>query len=300
MKSSAFKCGYVSIVGRPNAGKSTLINKILGQKISITSEKPQTTRHRILGIKTCADYQIVFVDTPGIQSGSKTAMNRYMNRAATTSINDVDVILFVTDGLHWREEDEYVAGKLATVEAPVILLVNKVDKIKDKEQLLPHLANLSGKHAFNDIIPVSAKTGDSLDILEKIIVKNLPESPAFFPEDQVTDRSERFLAAELIREKLMRLLGEELPYSLTVEIEKFEDQGSLKRISAVIWVSKPGQKAIVIGKQGGQLKKTGELARKDMESVFGCKVFLQLWVKVKEGWSDDERALRSLGYSDDI
>lgn len=293
------KCGYVAIVGRPNVGKSTLLNRMLGQKISITTSKPQTTRHRILGIKTEKDVQVVFVDTPGIQNTVNNAMNRYMNRAATSSINDVDIILFVIDGLKWQKEDDFILAKLQTVDVPIVLVLNKLDRIDQKEQLLPHMEMLSSKMNFNEIVPVSAKTGDGLEALDQVIEKHLPQSPSFyFPEDQLTDRSERFMAAELIREKLMRTLGDELPYALTVEIEKFEDEENLKRINAIIWVAKAGHKGIVIGRQGQQLKKVGELARKDMELMFGCKVFVQLWVKVKQGWSDDERALRSLGYSD--
>jgi len=294
-----FVCGYVAIVGRPNVGKSTLLNRLLGQKISITAHKPQTTRHRILGIKTRDDSQIIFVDTPGIHDKGKSALNRYMNRAATSSISDVDVIIFVVDALRWTDQDDFVLKKLATASVPVILAVNKVDKIKNKQQLLPHLAALAEKMSFTRLVPVSARTGTAVEELEQAILTLLPESAPFFPADQVTDRSERFMAAEFIREKLMRSLGEELPYALTVEIEKFEDLKNLKRIHAIIWVSRDSQKGIIIGKEGKQLKSIGEHARKDMEEAFGCKVFLQLWVKVKEGWSDDERALRSLGYGDD-
>ncbi len=294
-----YACGYVAIVGRPNVGKSTLLNQLLGQKISITAQKPQTTRHRILGIKTDNHAQIIYVDTPGIHEHAKLALNRYMNRSATASINDVDVILFVIDAAVWNEQDEFVLKKLSSVNVPVILVLNKLDNIKDKEQLLPTLASLAEKMKFAQLIPVSARTGNSIDLLEEAVIGLLPESGPFFPEDQITDRSERFMAAEYIREKLMRSLGEEVPYALTVEIEKFEDLEGLKKINAIIWVSRPGQKGIIIGKGGGQLKRIGEQARKDMEKSFGCKVFLQLWVKVKQGWSDDERALRSLGYGDE-
>ena len=294
-----FSCGYVAIIGRPNVGKSTLLNKLLGQKISITAHKPQTTRHRILGIKTNERAQVIYVDTPGIHRHSKEALNRYMNRAATSSISDVDVIIFVVDALTWNDQDEFVLKKLSDSEVPVLLAVNKLDKIKQKKDLLPYLEKLSGKMHFAAIVPLSARNGDSVDVLEEEVIKLLPESTPFFPQDQLTDRSERFLAAEFIREKLMRSLGQELPYALTVEIERFEDLQTLKRISAVIWVSRPGQKAIIIGKEGSHLKSIGEQARKDMERAFDCKVFLQLWVKVKQGWSDDEKALRSLGYTDD-
>ena len=298
-KDGAYVCGYVAIVGRPNVGKSTLLNQLLGQKVSITAHKPQTTRHRILGIKTDARAQIIYVDTPGIHDKAKLALNRYMNRAATSSINDVDVILFVVDGLTWNDQDEYVLKKLSTTDVPVILVLNKLDKIKDKESLLPNLGKLADKMKFAQLIPVSARSGEAVDALEETVVRLLPKTDPFFPEDQITDRSERFMAAEFIREKLMRSLGEEVPYALTVEIELFEDQENLKKINAIIWVSRPGQKGIIIGKGGGMLKRIGEQARKDMERAFDCKVFLQLWVKVKQGWSDDERALRSLGYGDE-
>jgi GTP-binding protein Era len=294
-----FSCGYVAIVGRPNVGKSTLLNRLLGQKISITAHKPQTTRHRILGISTDDRAQIIYVDTPGIHGNAKIALNRYMNRTATASINDVDVILFVMEATSWNEQDEYVLKKLSLVEVPVILVLNKLDKVKEKGSLLPQLDKLANKMKFKQLIPVSARTGEGVEALEEAVIELLPQSAAFFPEDQITDRSERFLAAEFIREKLMRSLGEEVPYALTVEIERFEDRDNLKTIHAVIWVARPGHKGIVIGKGGSLLKRIGEQARKDMERAFDCRVFLQLWVKVKEGWSDDERALQSLGYRDD-
>ncbi|WP_455366166.1 GTPase Era [Kaarinaea lacus] len=298
-ESKNFACGYVALIGRPNVGKSTLLNKLLGQKISITAHKPQTTRHRILGIKTTEQAQIIYVDTPGIHGDSKVALNRYMNRAATASINDVDVILFVIEAASWNERDEFVLKKLSGVDVPVILVLNKLDKVKEKESLLPQMEKLAHKMKFAQLVPVSARTGDGIETLEKAVMSLLPPSAAFFPEDQITDRSERFVAAEFIREKLMRSLGEEVPYGLTVEIERFEDQGNLKSVYAVIWVSRPGHKGIVIGKGGSLLKRIGEQARHDMERAFDCKVFLKLWVKVKEGWSDDERALRSLGYHDE-
>lgn len=294
-----FRCGYVAIVGRPNVGKSTLLNRILGQKLSITANRPQTTRHRILGVKTITTSQTVYVDTPGIHLGGKRAINRYMNRAATSSMLDVDIVIFVVDQLKWTEEDDHVLTKLQDVRVPVLLLVNKIDSLKDKELLLPHLATLAEKMSFTQVIPVSAKTGEGVDRLEAEIEKLLPLSSPFFPEDQITDRSERFLAAELVREKLVRSLSQELPYSTTVEIEKFSIENDVRHIHAVIWVEREGQKGIIIGKQGKQLKRIGELARKDMERSFDSKVFLQLWVKVRQGWSDDERALRSLGYRDE-
>ena len=298
MAENAFHCGYVAIVGRPNVGKSTLLNRILGQKISITANRPQTTRHRILGIKTTSLSQVVYVDTPGLHLGGKRAINRYMNRTATGSISDVDVVIFVIEGMRWTEEDEHVLDRLKKTSAPVFLVVNKLDSIASKEDLLPHLKALSAKRDFVQIIPLSAQTGEGVDRLEAEIEAILPVSTPFFPEDQITDRSERFLAAELLREKLVRLLTQELPYSTTVEIEKFSIENGVRHIHAVIWVEREGQKGNIIGKKGQTLKKIGELARKDMERAFDGKVFLQLWVKVRSGWSDDERALRSLGYQD--
>ncbi|MEO5702595.1 MAG: GTPase Era [Gammaproteobacteria bacterium] len=292
----ASRCGYVAILGRPNVGKSTLLNRILGQKISITSRRPQTTRHRILGIKTVGDAQAIYVDTPGLHQGGKRAMNRYMNRAASGTIGEVDVVLFVIEGLRWSEQDQYVLEKLTSRKAPVILVINKVDKIADKSALLPQLSLLAAKMEFTHIIPVSATGGDNLASLEEKVRALLPMAEHFYPEDQVTDRSERFLAAELIREKLMSTLGEELPYALTVEIEQFSVQDELLTIGAIIWVERAGQKAIVIGKQGARLKDIGQQARLDMQNIFEHKVFLRLWVRVKEGWSDDARALISLGY----
>ncbi len=293
-----FHCGYVAIVGRPNVGKSTLLNRILGQKISITANRPQTTRHRILGVKTDHASQIVYVDTPGLHLGGKRAINRYMNRTAAGSITDVDIIVFVVDAMRWTDEDDLVLEKLEQATVPVILVVNKIDSIKHKEDLLPHLKILSEKRNYLQVIPLSAQTGEGVDRLEAEVELVLPVSPPFFPEDQITDRSERFLAAELVREKLVRSLVKELPYSTTVEIEKFSMENDVRHIHAVIWVEREGQKGIVIGKKGQQLKRIGELARKDMERAFDGKVFLQLWVKVRSGWSDDERALRSLGYQD--
>jgi GTP-binding protein Era len=293
-----FHCGYVAIVGRPNVGKSTLLNHILGQKISITSHKPQTTRHRILGIKTTAHSQTVYVDTPGLHLNAKKAMNRYLNRAASTSILDVNIAVFVVDQDTWTDEDEFVLGKLKEAGVPVILVINKIDKTKAKDALLSHINKLSQKMDFAAVVPLSALRGTQIDALEVEVESLLPVSTPFFPEDQITDRSERFLASEIIREKLMSALGEELPYALTVEIEKFAKEGNLLKIYGLIWVERAGQKNIVIGKGGEQLKQVGTRARKDMERLFDSKVFLQLWVKVKQGWSDDERALRSLGYDD--
>lgn len=298
-KDKVFHCGYVAIVGRPNVGKSTLLNRILGQKISITANRPQTTRHRILGVKTATHSQVIYVDTPGLHLGGERAINRYMNRAAASSITDVDIVVFVVDRLQWTEEDEHVLQKLAQATVPVFLVVNKIDGIKDKALLLPHLQMLSEKRQYLQIIPLSAQTGEGVEHLESEIETVLPVSGPYFPEDQITDRSERFLASELVREKLVRSLSQELPYSTTVEIEKFSMENDIRHIHAIIWVEREGQKGIIIGKKGQQLKRIGELARKDMERAFEGKVFLQLWVKVRQGWADDERALRSLGYQDD-
>jgi GTP-binding protein Era len=293
------RCGFVALVGRPNVGKSTLLNRLLGQKISITSHRPQTTRHRILGIRTQRDTQVIYVDTPGLHKGGKHAMSRYLNRAAMSTLRDVDVIVLVVEGTLWTDEDRFVAERIAGTGVPVVVAVNKVDRLKDKQALLPHLEMLARNIRFHDIVPLSALHGDNVEALENAVCSLLPESEFVFPRDQITDRSERFLAAELIREKLTRKLGAELPYALTVEIEQFKREGRLLRISAVIWVERPGQKAIVIGKGGAKLKSIGAMAREDMEKIFGGKVFLQLWVKIREGWSDDERALRSLGYTDE-
>ncbi len=291
-----FRCGYVAIVGRPNVGKSTLLNHILGQKLSITSRKPQTTRHRILGIVTHEKTQTVYVDTPGIHGEERKAINRYMNRAATSALKDVDLVLFVIDGLKWSPDDDLVMSKVKESCLPVMLVINKVDEVVDKEALLPRITELTQQHGFVEVVPVSALRGHNVDRLQELVAARLPVSPPFFPEDQITDRSSRFLAAEIVREKVMRQLGDEVPYEITVEIEEFKQEGKLKRISALILVERDGQKAIVIGDGGQRLKRIGMDARIDMEKLFGGKVMLSLWVKVKGGWSDDERALKSLGY----
>jgi GTP-binding protein Era len=296
---SDFRCGYVALVGRPNVGKSTLLNRILGQKISITSRRPQTTRHRVLGIKTQETAQLIYVDTPGIHDYSGRALNRHMNRTASSALLDVDVVVVLVDGLKWTRDDDLVLEKLASVDCPVILAVNKIDLLANRDELLPRLQELSGKYTFEQVIPVSATKGDNVTALERAIETLLPQAPAMFPEDQVTDRSVRFLAAELVREKLFRKLGRELPYGLTVEIESFKSEPGIAHIHALIWVERKSQKKIVIGKQGRLLKEVGIEARKDIEVLIDGKVNLKLWVKVKEGWADDERALRSLGYNHD-
>jgi GTP-binding protein Era len=292
-------CGYVAIVGRPNVGKSTLLNKILGQKLSITSRRPQTTRHRIMGIKTAGAIQAVYVDTPGLhQPAVKKALNRYMNRTASAALRDVDVVVFLVDRLRWTEEDKLVLDKLSDLGCPVILAVNKVDRVEQKDLLLPHLQALSEKADFLHILPLSAKTGHNVPLLEQQIAQLLPAGVHLFDESQWTDRSARFLAAERVREKIMRQLGDELPYQMTVEIESFKQVRQVIHIHALILVERQGQKAIVIGQKGERLKRIGQEAREDLENLFDSKVMLRLWVKVKSGWSDDERALRSLGYDD--
>lgn len=292
------RCGYVAIVGRPNVGKSTLLNHLLGQKISITSRKPQTTRNAVVGIKTEGDVQLIFVDTPGLHLKETRAINRYMNRAASTAMKDVDVVVFLVDRFVWNEEDEAVAAQLSRVRSPIILAVNKVDKVEDKETLLPHLQKLAEKLKVDEVIPVSALRNINLDRLESLLIERLPEGTHLYPEDQITDRSSRFMAAEIVREKITRQLGDELPYQMAVEIEEFKHEGSLLTISALILVERDGQKRILIGDKGERIKLIGQQARIDMEKLFDVKIMLNLWVKVKSGWSDDERALRSLGYDD--
>ena len=293
-------CGFIAIVGRPNVGKSTLLNKILGQKISITSRKAQTTRHRIVGIKTEGAYQKIYVDTPGLHIEEKRAINRLMNRAASSAIGDVDLIIFVVDGTHWNADDEMVLNKLRNAKAPVVLAINKVDNIKNKDDLLPFITELSSKFNFAHIVPISAQRGNNVHELEKIVRQSLREGVHHFPEDYVTDRSQRFMASEIIREKLMRFTGEELPYSVTVEIEQFKvNERGTYEINGLILVEREGQKKMVIGAGGQKIKTIGMEARTDMERLFDNKVHLELWVKVKSGWADDERALRSLGYMDE-
>jgi len=298
MESNTGRCGYVAIVGRPNVGKSTLLNHILGQKISITSRKPQTTRHQVLGIKTEGDTQIIFVDTPGLHKVESKAINRFMNRAASSAIKDVDAVIFVVDRTAFTDEDEMVLEQVAAAHVPVILAINKVDLLEDKGLLLPHLKILEQKGEFAAIMPISALSKHNVQELETEIAQFLPSSTHFFPEDQITDRSQRFLAAEVVREKIMRQLGDELPYSVSVEIEEFGMQGEVLHISALIFVERNGQKKILIGDGGSRLRSIGTDARQDMQLLFDSKIMLRLWVKVKSGWSDDERALRSLGYDD--
>ncbi|SFS40108.1 GTP-binding protein Era [Succinivibrio dextrinosolvens] len=290
--------GFVAIIGRPNVGKSTLMNHLIGQKISITSRKPQTTRNRIVGIETEGDYQVVYVDTPGLHREEKRAINHLMNRAAESALGDVELIIMVVDPNHWTDDDEMALHRVKNADVPVVLAINKVDTVADKENLLPLIDKLSKIISFKDIIPVSALRGTNLHILKQIIKDSLPEGDHLFPDDSITDRSSRFLAAEIVREKLMRQMGDELPYSSTVEVEEFKEDNGLLRISAAILVERNGQKKMVVGAGGDRIKKIGTEARKDMEKLFDSKVFLKLFVKVKAGWSDDARALKSLGYDD--
>ncbi|MEQ3651954.1 MAG: GTPase Era [Glaciecola sp.] len=294
-------CGMIAIVGRPNVGKSTILNQILGQKVSITSRKPQTTRHRIMGIDTIADRQAVYVDTPGLHTEEKRAINKLMNRAASSSLGEVFLVLFVVEGTRWTEDDELVLSKIKQANIPCWLVVNKTDKVTDKNKLMEQLQVLSSKHDFDNVIPVSAKQAKQVDRVRQLVLKALPESEFYFPDDYITDRSSRFMAAEIIREKLMRFTGDELPYSTTVEIEQFKlTPSGVYHINGLILVERETQKRMIIGKAGSHLKTMGAEARKDMEALFDNKVFLELWVKVKAGWADDERALRSLGYDGDF
>ncbi len=290
------RVGYVALIGRPNVGKSTLLNQLLGQKLAITSHKPQTTRHRILGIKTTDEGQILYVDTPGIHQRGAKAMNRYLNRTAKTSLMDVDVLLFVVQALQWTEEDAAVLEAVRRSGVPAIAVVNKVDTVKQREQLLPYLAELAERHHFAAIVPLSARDGTNCGPLEAEVLKLLPEGELVYPEDQLSDRSGRFFAAELIREQLTRRYHNELPYALTVQIERFEETDGLYRIGAVIWVERDSQKGIIVGKGGESLKAAATAARQAMEAFFDCRVHLDLWVKVKDSWSTDEASLNDLGY----
>jgi GTP-binding protein Era len=289
------RAGTIAIVGRPNAGKSTLLNRLVGQKISITSRRPQTTRHRVVGIVTRPDAQLVFVDTPGLHAVHGTELNRRMNRAIAQAVEEVDVALVLLEALRFDATDRRVL-ELLRPDMPAVAAVNKIDLVKDKAALLPHLARLSAAFPFRAIVPISAKTGRQTGELLDELAALLPVAPALYGEDDLTDRSERFLAAELLREKLFRQLGAELPYAAAVEIERFETQRGLRRIAASVLVDRPGHKAIVIGKGGDKLKAIASQARLDMEKLFGGKVFLEVWVKVKKGWMEDPAVLKRLGY----
>jgi GTP-binding protein Era len=293
-----YRCGYVALVGRPNVGKSTLMNQILGQKLSIVTAKPQTTRQRIAGIKTTPQGQVIYIDTPGIHLAAQSALNRYMNRIARASFHEVDLILFLIEAGRWTKQDEHVARALKAVSAPVLLVVNKIDLVPEKSRLLQFLEKEVKTDRFSEVFLISAKSGNGVDVLEEKVMQGLPFSRPFYDEDQFTDRSERFLAAELIREQLMLRLHQELPYSLTVEIEEFKRNDGLLRIGAIVWVERKGQKQIVIGKGGDVLKFVGTQARHALQQLFDEKIFLRLWVKVSRDWSDNERALRQFGYTE--
>lgn len=289
-------CGFIALTGRPNVGKSTLLNRLIGQKLSITSRKPQTTRTRILGIKTTSSSQLIYADTPGYQKKPGTLFNRFMNREIRNALYDVDIIVHVVEAMKWLETDEMVYSAASKTGKPLILAVNKTDRVKHRDDLLPFIKKAETGRDYISIVPVSARTGDKIEALEKEMRKLLPPGLALFPPDQVTDRSERYIAAEFIREKLTRNLGEEVPYNLSVTIDKFNDSGKLLEIYATIWVATEGQKKIVIGKNGTVLKKTGEQSRKDLEKILGRKIFLQTWVKTRKKWTNNPRALQQFGY----
>jgi GTP-binding protein Era len=294
-----FRCGLVALAGRPNVGKSTLLNALIGFRLSIVSPRPQTTRHRILGIATSEEGQILYVDTPGLHRGAKRAMNRSLNRAARSAISEVEVAVQVIEAGRWTDEDQALYEALVEQKVPRLLAINKVDLSKDKSAMLPFVAELMAQHSFDEVYYVSALKQKGLKELEKGILRRLPVQPPVYGEDEITDRSERFLAAEMVREQLMLRLDQELPYATTVEIEQFKDRDDgVAEIHAVIWVEREGQKAIVIGNGGAQLKAIGSAARRKMEALFERKVFLRLWVKVREGWVDDEAMLKKFGYTD--
>ncbi len=290
------RAGYVGLIGRPNVGKSTLLNGLIEFKLSITSAKPQTTRRTLLGIRTLADAQLVYVDTPGLHRNQKRALNRYMNRAAADTLSYVDVVVLLVEALRWQDEDDAVLERLDDFTGPVIGAINKVDRVTEKARLLPFLSRLAERREFAHLIPVSALKGDNLQALEQAIIEQLPEGPLLFAEDEITTASERLLAAEIVREKLFRMLHDEVPYALTVAIEQYQELPGLVRIGATIWVERPGQKGIVIGESGRVLREVGRRARLDLERLLGKKVFLQTWVKVRADWSDDEKALTRFGY----
>ncbi len=295
MSGAPFRCGTIGIAGRPNTGKSSLLNRLVGQKLSIVSPKAQTTRHLVTGILTTADCQYVFVDTPGFQTLHNNVLNKSLNKRATEAARDADVVLWVIESPKLFEADRNLLSKIP-VGQKVIAVANKVDLARDRERMMPFLAEVAKQRAFFAVVPVSAKTGRNADELLRVIRDSLPEGPALYPDDQLTDRDERFFASELVREKLFRELGEELPYSCEVAIDSFKEEGALRRIEATIWVDRDSHKPIVIGDKGERLKRIGTAARKDMEKLFDGKVYLGLWVKVKRGWTEDERALRTFGY----
>ena len=290
------RCGFVTVAGRPNVGKSTLVNGVLGRKLSITSNRPQTTRHRILGIATNDASQIVFVDTPGIHRGRRRALNRHMNRVASRALIGVDLVVMVVEASGWTPDDDHILERIGAEAAPVVLALNKIDRVKRRETLLPVLAETSRRHEFAAMVPVCARTGENLDRLRSAVEMHMPVAPPVFPEEQLTDRSDAFLAAEIVREKLIRRLGQELPHRLTVEVERFARQERHTLVNVLVWVERKQHKAIVIGKGGERLKDAGSAARLDVGRLLGRPVHLEIWVKVREGWSDDERALRGLGF----
>jgi len=293
------RCGTIAIAGRPNVGKSTLLNRLIGQKLSITAHKPQTTRHAVLGINTRDETQFVYIDTPGIHGGGRRTLNRVLNKTASSATTGADVLLLVVQALTWTDDDQMAFEIVKKQDCPWILVVNKVDRVTPKEKLLPWLQQLRQTEHAHAVIPLSATKGYNLSVLEQQIEQLLPEADFIYDEDSFTDRSSRFLASELVREQLTRFLSQELPYSISVEIEQFEDSGKMLNVSAVIWVEKQSQKSIVIGKAGAGLKEMGSRARKEMQIMFDRKVHLNMWVKVKDGWSDDASMIRSLGYEAD-
>ena len=293
------KCGYVAVIGRPNVGKSTLINNIVGEKVSIVTAKPQTTRHQILAIETSKKGQILFIDTPGIHTGQKKALNKYMNKTAVAAVHDVDLILFLVESLRWNENDEKALLALEYTKTPVILVINKADLIKQKEALLPFANKIFEKYNFKDIFYISASKGKGVADLENKIYQYLPESENHFDQDQLTDKSTKYLVSELVREQLMLRFHQELPYSLTVEVESFKDKGNIVHIHALIWVERETQKNMLIGKHGSSLKYVGIHARKEIQDLVGKQVHLKLWVKVKSAWADNDRLLQQLGYKED-
>lgn len=299
MTATLFISGLVTLIGRPNVGKSSLLNGLVGTKVSIVARRPQTTRHRILGIRTREMYQIVYVDTPGVPGEEAEPMQRYLNRVAIGSLAGVDVIALVIEAFGWRAEDEAVLARACNYGVPLILLINKIDKIDDRARLLPLIEQSATRADFAEIIPVSAKSGDNLDMFERTLLDYLPQQPPIYPLDQRTDKTERFRAAELVREQIFSGVGQEVPYAITVSIESFKQSKGALRIAATIWVEKEGQKGILVGKKGERLKQIGTRARLAMQKLFETRVHLQLWVKVRSGWSHDARALHSLGYSED-
>ena len=293
------RCGYAALIGRPNVGKSTLLNYLLGQKVSITSRKPQTTRHRLIGIKTDENTQVLYVDTPGIHDGQKKAINRYMNQTAVSVLRDVDVVVWMTDRASWNEDDEKARDAMRELGCPLIIAVNKIDLLAGQDVLVKKLTELAENFPDAELVPISATTGENVSALEGLVSAAMPPGRFLFPDDQITDRSVRFMVAETVREKIMRQLGEELPYAVTVQVDEFKDDGKTIHIDMTAYVERQGQKVILIGKSGQRLKRIGTDARTDIEALLSRKVMLNLWVKVKSGWSDDERALRSLGYRDE-